>query len=145
MSRAGTLPTLLAAGSFAAPPAEAPAEITPLSALELYSSCLAYRQDPDGAGGRACAAYLLGFLDGSNGVRRGDAPRADGGSFRERALRTRAGSRHSSLMRHCLDASVSLEQLIGELLARRVADAERTPASTAVDRSLRSFGGCRPH
>lgn len=143
MNRAGTIPTLLAAGSFAAP-AEASAEIAPLSADELYSSCLAYRDDPDSAGGRVCAAYLRGFLDGSRRAGEDAEASSRSESFRERALRTRAGSRQTRPARYCLDASVSLDQLVGELLTRRVADADSTPASTAVYRSLQHFHDCRP-
>lgn len=142
MSGAGTLRALLAAGSFAAH-AEASAQNAPLSAAELYASCLSYRDDPGGADGRACSAYVRGFLDGSRTSGAAESSSRTE-SFRERALRTRAGTRHASMARYCPDASVSLEEVVDELLARRVADPDGMSASTAVGRSLRRFPDCRP-
>jgi hypothetical protein len=136
---AGTLRALLAAGCFAAP-AEASAQIAPLSAAELYASCMAYRDEP--GGGSACSAYIRGFLDGSRTSRSADrgSPKE---SFHERALRTRAGSRYAGLMRYCLAAPVSLDQLVDALLTRPVVDPDGTPASTAVHLSLRRIHDCR--
>ena len=51
-------------------------------------------------------------------------------------LCTRAGSRYAALVRRCVDASLSLEQLVGELLAQRVADPEGTPAAAAAEGAL---------
>lgn len=141
MSRAGTLPTLLAGAAFAAAE-KTLAELAPISAAELYSSCLAHRDDPASAGGRACAGYLRGFLDGARVVATAEASSRE--SFGERALRTRAGSRHATLVRQCLDASASLDQLVDELLARRVADPAGTSAATAVRHGIRSLRDCRP-
>jgi hypothetical protein len=133
----------LAAGSFAAP-AGAAAEISPLSATELYSTCLTYRDEPDSAGGLACASYLRGLLDASRRVVATAEARPRNESFRERALRTRAGSRQRVWPRYCLGAAVSLEQLVGELLANRVADADNTAAATAVYRALQRLYACPP-
>jgi hypothetical protein len=142
MNRAGALPTLLAAGSFAAP-TEASAEIAPFSANDLYSSCLAYRDDPAGGSGHACVAYLRGFLDGTRTAGTVAEPSSQREPFRERALRTRTGSRHPRQPLYCLGASVSLDQLVNELLTHPVPEAESTPASAAIYRSLRRLDDCR--
>lgn len=142
MRRTKALPTWLAAGSFAASPGAA--QISPLSAAEWYATCLAYRDAPDSARSRACTSYLRGLLDASQrfvGAAEARSPRE---SFRERALRTRAGSRLRVVPRYCLGAAASLEQLVGELLANRVSDAENTAAATAIDRVLRRRYPCPP-
>lgn len=139
MSGGDTLRALLAAGSLAAH-AESSAQVARLSAAELYDSCLAYRADPDGARGRECHAYVRGVVDASRSPDAGWSSRAE--SFRERALRTRAGARAASLPRYCLAASLSVDRLVGDLLTHRVADPDGTSASTAVDWSLRRIGGC---
>jgi hypothetical protein len=142
MKRSATLSSLLASAAYAASP-ETLADTAPLSAAELYSSCAAHGDDPESAAGRACAGYVRGFLDGARVI--ATAPSSSHESFRERALRTRAGSRYSTLVRDCLATSMSFEQLVSDLLTRRVADPAGTPAATAVRRSLQRLGGCRPH
>ena len=133
--------TLLVTGWFSAP-SQTSAEIAPLSASELYSSCAAYRDDAESAAGQACSGYVRGLLDGMRNPATTDS-RPPGRSFSERALRTRAGSRYAALMRPCVGASLSLEQLVGELLAQRLADAADTPASDVVYGTLRRFENCR--
>jgi hypothetical protein len=137
MTRETVRAALLAAIAISAPAA---AQIASLTAAELYSACLAYRDNPDTADGRACYGYVRGFLDATA---RPSAEVSSAESFRERAARTRIGARRTSFERYCLDESVSLEQVVDVLMERRVADPQGTSAATAVHGTLRRLDGCR--
>ena len=141
MKGPATLSTLLAGVAFVVSP-ETLAQTDPLSAAELYSTCLAHRDDPESAAGRACAGYVRGFLDGVRVVPIAESSSRE--SFRERALRTRAASRYATVVRHCLPTTVSVEQLVGDLLTQRVANPAGTPAATAVRHGLQRSSGCGP-
>jgi hypothetical protein len=141
MTAADAARALLAVGSFAAPAAFG--EIAPLAASELYASCRIHRDEPDDPAGASCTGYLRGLLDATERIVGVEDAGSSRESFRDRALRTRAGSRQLGAPRYCLEASVSLEQIIVELLANRVSDAEGTTAATAVYRTLQRLHACR--
>jgi hypothetical protein len=137
MSREVVRAALLTAFAISAP---AVAQIASLTAAELYSACLAYREDPNTADGRACASYVRGFLDAAT---QSNGAVSSAEAFRERAVRTRVGARRASFVRYCLDESVSLEQVVGVLMERRVADPQGTSAAVAVHGTLRRLDACR--
>jgi hypothetical protein len=140
MSRARKLSACLAATAFAMP-LTVSAQIEETSAGELYSSCRSLFDAIENPVGLDCMSYVRGLVDASRMVSTYREPEAHPESFRERALRTRAGSR---IRPHCVAGSVSLEQLVRALLEPPVPDAERTSAAAAVYRTLQRFGTCRP-
>jgi hypothetical protein len=105
------------------------AELAPLTSVELHELCLAYLDAPAGDDGQACAAYVRGFIEGSDRVvLRGDEPaQTRGESFSERAWRTRLGIPRQE-PRYCLEKTVSLQEFITQLLAQ----AERKPPEDDV-------------
>jgi hypothetical protein len=105
------------------------AELEQLTAVELHALCQAYVHSPESADGRACVAYVRGFIEGSDEVivRREDVQRLPRESFSERAWRTRLGISKPA-PRYCLSADVSLQELVAQLLAQ----AERTPPAGDV-------------
>jgi hypothetical protein len=137
MSREMVRAALLTAFAISAP---AVAQIASLTAAELYSACLAYREDPGTADGRACSGYVRGFLDAA--AQPSEAV-SSAESFRERAVRTRIGARRASFVRYCLDESVSLEQVVDVLMERLAADPQGTSAAAAVHGTLRHLDACR--
>jgi hypothetical protein len=121
------------------------AELEPLTSVELHALCQAYVHSPESEDARACAAYVRGFIEGSDEVivRSEDAQHLPRESFSERAWRTRLGISRSE-PRYCLSATVSLQELIAQLLAQ----AERKPpagdvsASALIYATLSRFHRC---
>jgi Rap1a immunity proteins len=105
------------------------AELAPLTSVELHELCLTYIDAPESDEGQACAAYVRGFIEGSDRVvLRSDEPaQAQGESFSERAWRTRLGIPRPD-PRYCLEKTVSLQEFISQLLAQ----AERKPPEQDV-------------
>ena len=106
---------------------------SPVNALELVSStqvadrCRAYLQDADSEGGRFCAAYVRGFIDGSAIVVLKPPPDA-AESFAQRAARTRLGRPLIVRPEYCIDGSIGMTRLVEQIVA--VAD-ERPPREDA--------------
>lgn len=145
MKRARNLSMLLVAGSLATP-ATGSAEIRSLSASDLHSICLAYRDRPESPGGIACASYLQGLLEASSRFVVISDAQPQGESFRQRALRTRAGSRQLRVSpRRCLAMPVSIQGLVDALLANRGANLEDTSAVTTVYSVLQHSSNCSSH
>lgn len=102
----------------------AAAELAPLSSMELHELCLAYVEAPESEDGKACAAYVRGFMEGSDRIvlLSDDRAQAHEETFSERAWRTRLGTR-SAKPRYCLDETLSMGEFIRQLLMH----AERKP------------------
>lgn len=100
------------------------AELAPLTSLELHELCLAFVEAPESEDAKACAAYVRGFIEGSDRVvlLSDDPAHANEETFSERAWRTRLGIR-SPKPRYCLEEALSMEELITQLLMH----AERKP------------------
>lgn len=105
------------------------AELAPLTSVELHELCLTYIDAPESDEGQACAAYVRGFIEGSDRVvLRSDEPaQAHAESFSERAWRTRLGVPRPE-PRYCLEETLSLQEFIAQLLAQ----AERKPPEQDV-------------
>lgn len=101
-----------------------------LSTEELISHCAVYEDDPDGEDGIFCVRYIQGFIDGAvvtdERVTYNVADEYERGSFSERAIRTRLGSRidrygPSVYADFCLGAPLPLaavvEVVVADLLA----------------------------
>jgi hypothetical protein len=98
------------------------AELAPLTSMELHELCLAYIRAPESEEAQACAAYVRGFIEGSEQVvlRNNDEVRPE--SFSERAWRTRLGATPQK-PRYCLKARLPLREFITQMLKQ----AERKP------------------
>jgi hypothetical protein len=105
------------------------AELAPLTSVELHELCMAYIEAPASDEGQACAAYVRGFIEGSDRVvlRSNEGAQAHEESFSERAWRTRLGIPRPE-PRYCLEKTVSLQEFITQLLAQ----AERKPPEQDV-------------
>jgi hypothetical protein len=101
------------------------AELTPLSSVELHDLCLAYSEAPEGDEAQACAAYVRGFIEGSERVvlRKQNRAETRAESFSERAWRTRLGTRQPPEPKYCVAETLSMKTFITQLLTQ----AERTP------------------
>ncbi|HET9447923.1 MAG TPA: hypothetical protein VFO35_16785, partial [Steroidobacteraceae bacterium] len=66
MYKRAVLPLLLFAQAFAAQLHAA--ELEPVTGAELLALCRAYVHSPESADARACAAYVRGFIEGSDEV-----------------------------------------------------------------------------
>jgi hypothetical protein len=119
------------------------AELAPLGAIELHRLCIGYAEDAEGIHGKACAAYIRGFIEGSALVRV-DLPAPPGESFTERAFRTRLGNGNARA-RYCVDGSVTVAALVIQLLvqAEGSAPTESDTASDLIQATLNRFHRCR--
>jgi hypothetical protein len=102
-------------------------ELAPLTSVELHELCLAYIDAPESDAGQACAAYVRGFIEGSDRVVLRSDEQTHEESFSERAWRTRLGIPQPD-PRYCLEKTVSLQGFITQLLAQ----AERKPPEQDV-------------
>jgi hypothetical protein len=103
------------------------AEFAPLTSVELHELCLTYVDAPEGDEGQACAAYVRGFIEGSDRVVLRSDDQAHGESFSERAWRTRLGVPRPE-PQYCLQKTLSLQAFISQLLAQ----AKRKPPEQDV-------------
>jgi hypothetical protein len=113
------------------------AELAPLTSMELHELCLAYVHAPQSEEARACAAYVRGFIEGSDQVvLRNDATEeARRESFSERAWRTRLGTA-TPKPQYCLDESLPLRDFITQMLQQ----AEREPPMEDVSAEALLYG-----
>lgn len=95
----------------------AAAELAPLTSVQLHELCLAYVEAPESENAKACAAYVRGFIEGSDRIvlLSDDPAQAHEETFSERAWRTRLGMR-SPKPRYCLKEALSMEEFITQLL-----------------------------
>jgi hypothetical protein len=119
------------------------AELEPLTGVELLALCQAYVHSPERDDARACAAYVRGFIEGSDEVivRADDAQQPPRESFSERAWRTRLGI-SAPAPRYCLSAAVSLRDLVAQLLAQA---GRKLPAEDVSARALLYAALSRSH
>jgi hypothetical protein len=117
---------------------------TPLSSSQLREHCLAYQVAADSDGGQVCAAYIRGFLDGLGTDGRSRAPVIQAESWLDRARRTRLGSREARKPSFCLDETVTIGQIIGNLLvhAQSRPPQQDVPASALLRSALQRFHPC---
>lgn len=118
---------------------------TALSSVQFYEYCKAFQTAPRSTEGRACAAYVRGFLDGavaSDTRVQFSAVKAE--SWLERARRTRLGTRHVRKPAYCIESSTPLEQIIGNVLAYAEIHQLRDdlPASEVISSALQRFYAC---
>ena len=104
-----------------------------LSTEELVSHCIYYDKDPDSVDGVFCVRYIQGFIDGAvatdKRVTNNVAQEYDRDeSFRERAIRTRVGSRLERFGTYyaefCLGEPVPLKSVV-ELVVADLGNAGR--------------------
>ena len=130
--------------SMVAPPLHA-TELTPLTSTELHELCLAFVHRPLSEDARACAAYVRGFIEGSDDVivEGDDAQQRSQESFSERAWRTRLGVRTAEPL-YCVSTTLPLRALVAQLLtqAERKPAAEHESASTLLYATLSRFHRC---
>jgi hypothetical protein len=95
----------------------AAADLAPLTSVQLHELCLAYVEAPESEDAKACAAYVRGFIEGSDRIvlLSDDPAQGSEETFSERAWRTRLGIR-SPKPRYCLKEAVSMEEFITQLL-----------------------------
>jgi Rap1a immunity proteins len=112
-------------------------DLLPLSSVELHEQCLLFSESPQSEEGRACAAYVRGFIEGSDRIvlRESDPGVQQSESFSERALRTRLG-RISPKSEYCLQSALSLQEFIAHMLAY----AEDHPPASDVSASALLYG-----
>jgi hypothetical protein len=117
-------------------------ELISLTSSELRSLCLAYEAAPESSESRLCAAYIRGFIDGSESIQRveGESPQRE--SFSERAFRTRVGAQRASEPRYCLAATLPVSRFIGQLLLYLDESRATADARTAILGTLGRFYPC---
>lgn len=121
----------------AIPLAAGATDLAPLRAAELLERCRTYLDSPRSAGGRACAAYVRGYVAGSDQVIVREDPGGNRGeSFTKRALRTRLGRPLAREPQYCIDSGTSLRGFIEQL----VAYAESQPADEDAGASALLIG-----
>jgi Rap1a immunity proteins len=116
-------------------------DLLPLSSAELHKRCLVFSESPQSEEGRACAAYVRGFIEGSDRIvlRESDPiVQQQSESFSERALRTRLG-RISPKPEYCLQSALSLQEFIAQMLAY----AEDHPPASDASASVLLYGTLR--
>lgn len=101
--------------------------VEPLLTEELRSHCVVYEQDPEGSDGIFCVRYVQGFIDGAvatdERVTYNVAAEYEGGeTFKQRAVRTRVGSRiarygSSYYAEFCLGEPVPLAAVVTAVVA----------------------------
>jgi Rap1a immunity proteins len=120
------------------------AELAPLTSMELHELCLAYVHAPESEKAQACAAYVRGFIEGSEQIvlRNGDKE-ARPESFSERAWRTRLGA-NPPKPRYCLKARLPLREFIAQMLkqAERKPPTEDSSADALLYGTLSRFHRC---
>ena len=114
------------------------AELAPLSGVELYELCAAYVTAPESDEGQACAAYVRGFIEGSDRVvlRSAEPEETRNESFTERAWRTRLGVPRAPEPRYCVEETLSLKNFVTQLLTQ----AERKPPAEGVSAQELLYG-----
>jgi len=133
MYRHALLLLVLFAQTFAAQLHAAELGPEPITGVELLALCQVYVHSPESADGRACAAYVRGFIDGSDEViLLAQDPQQPRESFGERAWRTRLGISKPP-PRFCLSAAVSLQDFAAQLLAQA---SRKFPAEDGSARAL---------
>lgn len=105
--------------------------VEPLSTEELRAHCVVYEEDPEGADGIFCVRYIQGFIDGAvatdERVTYNVAAEYDGDeTFKQRAVRTRVGSRvarygSSYYAEFCLGEPVPLADVVKAVVTDLVA------------------------
>lgn len=125
----------------------AAADLAPLTSIELHELCLAYVHAAQSEEAHRCAAYVRGFVEGSERIllRADEAKVTRRETFSERAWRTRLGIGAPSRPEYCLDATVSLRELIGRVLSQAVKTPPREDmsASALLYGTLSRFHRCR--
>jgi hypothetical protein len=113
------------------------AELAPLTSMELHELCLAYVHAPQSEEAYACAAYVRGFIEGSDQVvlRNHATEEVRRESFSERAWRTRLGTK-TPKPQYCLDGSLPLRDFITQMLQY----AERKPPTADVSAEALLYG-----
>jgi hypothetical protein len=92
--------------------------IGPVSGARLAERCRVFQLEPDGKDGRFCSAYVRGFVDGSPYVLIRTTQHPDSReSFTERAARTRLGRLTPLRPQYCIDTSLSMRDLVAQILA----------------------------
>jgi hypothetical protein len=116
----------------------AAADLSPLTSVQLRELCQAYVHAQESEDAHSCAAYVRGFVEGSDRIllRPDEAKVTRRESFSERAWRTRLGIGAPAKPEYCLDDTVSLQELIGQLLLQ----AERTPPNEDMSASALLYG-----
>jgi hypothetical protein len=120
------------------------AELAPLTSVELYELCLAYGRAPESEEAQACAAYVRGFIEGSEQVvLRNHDKEARPESFSERAWRTRLGASPPK-PRYCLKARLPLREFIAQMLkqAEHNPPTEDSSADALLYGTLSRFHRC---
>jgi Rap1a immunity proteins len=120
------------------------AELAPLTSMELHELCVAYIRAPESEEAQACAAYVRGFIEGSEQVvLRNHDEEARPESFSERAWRTRLGA-NPPKHRYCLKERLSLRQFIAQMLkqAERKPPTEDSSADALLYGTLSRFHRC---
>jgi hypothetical protein len=121
------------------------AELAPLTSVELHELCLAYVRAPKSEDARACAAYVRGFIEGSDQVviRSVVAKELRRESYSERAWRTRLGM-STPEPHYCLDKALSLRAFVTQVLmqAERKPPAKDMSASALLYATLSHFHRC---
>ncbi len=120
------------------------AELAPLTSMELHELCLAYIRAPESEEAQACAAYVRGFLEGSEQVVLGNRDKeARPESFSERAWRTRLGASPPK-PRYCLKERLPLREFIAQMLkqAERKPPTEDSSADALLYGTLSRFHRC---
>lgn len=120
-------------------------ELEPYSSRDLHRLCRAYLESPEGADGRACSAFVRGFIDGSQKVVvRQDTPGSSRGSFTERAIRTRLGRTKDPVPSYCIDGVTTMGDFVRQMLEFAHANPPRTDvgASALLLGTLEQFHRC---
>ena len=120
------------------------AELAPLTSMQLYELCLAYVRAPESEEAQACAAYIRGFIEGSEQVvLRNHNKQTRPESFSERAWRTRLGA-NPPKPRYCLKERLPLREFIAQMLkqAERKPPAEDSSADALLYGTLSRFHRC---
>ena len=96
--------------------------VEPLSTEELKEHCVVYEEEPEGVDGIFCVRYIQGFIDGAvatdERVTYNVAAEYEGGeTFKQRAVRTRLGTRvarygSSYYAEFCLGEPVPLADVV---------------------------------
>jgi hypothetical protein len=123
------------------------ADLAPLTSIELHKLCLAYIRAPDSDDAHACAAYVRGFIEGSDKVllRADETKVSRRESFSDRAWRTRLGIGAPPRPEYCLDDTATLQKIVRQLVlhAETAPSKEDVSASALLYGTLSRFHRCR--
>jgi hypothetical protein len=124
-------------------PADA-TELAPLTSAELGELCGVYLESPESDQGRACSAYVRGFIEGSTKVVVREDSEIRSESFSERAWRTRLGIRSLPVPEYCVEKAISLRDFVVQLLeqAEHKPPAAEESASALLYATLSRFHRC---